>query len=112
MTSAIASFDRSMPPSTLCSAATSCGGVRPNSPRGPLLLSSSARDTAPPFVVVETSGCAGLFEHMSSRHHRHIGAAASRYDDGRRRLATLQTPLWDHLGTTWGQTGDNRHSMP
>src|SRR4051794_17398751 len=31
----MASLDSSMPPSTLCSATTSCGGVRSNSPRDP-----------------------------------------------------------------------------
>src|SRR4051794_35977731 len=49
---------------------------------------------------------------MSNRHHRHIGTAASRHDDGRSPLAALQTPLWDHLGTTWGQAGDNPRRMP
>src|SRR5690554_8180551 len=45
MTSAIASLDMSMPPSTLCSAATSCGGVLSNpSPGGAI----SARLIRPP----------------------------------------------------------------
>src|SRR3954468_20638158 len=113
MTSAMASLDSSMPPRTLCSAATSCGGVRPNSSRGPLLLSSSARDTAPLSSSSRGPGGAGLVRtYVYLPPPTHLQRAASRCLDGRSRLVELQTPLWEHLGTTWGQAGDNSRPLP
>src|ERR1700679_3986439 len=47
MTSEMAALDSSIPPSTHCSAATSCGGVRSNSPpRG--AISATLNPAAPP----------------------------------------------------------------
>src|SRR3954451_10200366 len=54
MTSAIASLESIMPPSTLCSAAMSCGGVRPRSCAGPPCdTGRSTIDIAPSFFSAD-----------------------------------------------------------
>src|SRR5262245_9796870 len=56
MTSAIASLERSMPPSTLCSAGMSCGGVRSNSGWPPPREISVTVTRLTPVVGLPASG--------------------------------------------------------
>src|SRR3954469_19888902 len=103
----MASFESSIPPSTLCSAATSCGGVRPKSSRGPLeLLSSSARDTAAPSVVESRHGRSGS--------NTCLTAATDTARDGGRPAPVPTTvgagggAFKHRCGPPSGQPGDNR----
>src|SRR5689334_22812497 len=71
MTSEMASLDISIPPSTHCSAARSCGGVRSNSPPRGASSATLIRPTSPPrgcpvelplphFISVLQDGCDSL----------------------------------------------------
>src|ERR1700735_2688555 len=107
MTSEMASLDSSIPPSTHCSAATSCGGVRSNSPpRGTI----SATLTRLHLLAVRRAGLArGGDGSVLADEYDSLPALAPV------RQLIVCTALWTvcedtpaALCTAWGRRCDNR----